>query len=294
MKKFLSLLVLSLVVCPAFAATPASRARPSMSTQMVGPAPRVTASTNQISAMANMNAAATGAAVVDMSSIRVPVPDNFGDANNNDDDDKNQDDDKLAEIERQKQACLNNNIGIGNTFVWASRYSNTNNYASMVEDVSNPENNVCFVLVEVKSADPDINVSDVPTKYFQMGQNITCGSWADEGTLRQRILDSKKRARTWATVGGAVGGAGLGVGIMELFGNRLIGGNVHGQRQYEEGSTQQLLVQLRALRNENPVEFDEFIDALKVVREECNNWTGDNKPDICNEYNYEYLIKADN
>ena len=47
-------------------------------------------------------------------------------------------------------------------------------------------------------------------------------------------LDARKSGRTWATVGGAVGGAGLGVGIMELFGNRLIGGKVMGQKSLDE------------------------------------------------------------
>ena len=29
--------------------------------------------------------------------------------------------------EREKNICLSNNIGVGNTFVWASKYSNTQN-----------------------------------------------------------------------------------------------------------------------------------------------------------------------
>ena len=65
----------------------------------------------------------------------------------------------------------------------------------MVEDVNNPENNVCFVLVGVTSSDARIDVSDVPTRYYQMGQTITCGSWADADVLRQRILDAKRPGR---------------------------------------------------------------------------------------------------
>lgn len=306
MKNFIAIATICLISVPALALTPAGQSRRSMASQMVMAAPRATnqdvanadvsadeaaratASTNQITAMANAN----GVTTAGMSSIRVPVPDNFGDNNSGGDDGDDNDDD--AQWEKQKQACLSNNIGMSNTFVWASRYSNTNNYATMVEDVSNPENNVCFVLVEVKSADSKINVSDVPTKYFQMGQNITCGSWADEETLRQRILDAKKTGRTWATVGGAVGGAGIGVGLMELFGNRLIGGAVMGQKQYDTGSDEQILAQLRALRNRHPAEFDEFIDALKIVEKECENWTGDNKPEECDAFNYEYLKNAAN
>ena len=299
MKIFTSFIAMCLMAMPAMALTPAGQSRRSMSVQMVTSAPRATASTNQISDMANATA---GAAVVDKSSVRVPVPDDFGDGNSGggddvtDDDNQNTDDDKLAEIERQKQACLNNNIGVGNTFVWASRYSNTTNYASMVEDVNNPENNVCFVLVNVTSADPRIDVSDVPEKYFQMGQNITCGSWADAGVLRQRILDAKRSGRTWATVGGAVGGAGVGVSMMELFGNRLIGGDVMGQRQYELSgdATQLLIVQLRALRNQDPERFNQYMDALETLQKECESWTGAGQPEVCSQYDFVRLQNARN
>lgn len=299
MKIFTSFIAMCLMAMPAMALTPAGQSRRSMSAQMVTSAPRATASTNQISDMANATA---GVAVVDKSSVRVPVPDDFGDGNSGggddvtDDDNQNTDDDKLAEIERQKQACLNNNIGVGNTFVWASRYSNTTNYASMVEDVNNPENNVCFVLVNITSADPRIDVSDVPEKYFQMGQNITCGSWADADVLRQRILDAKRSGRTWATVGGAVGGAGVGVGMMELFGNRLIGGDVMGQRQYELSgdATQLLIVQLRALRNQDPERFNQYMDALETLQKECESWTGAGQPEVCSQYDFVRLQNARN
>lgn len=310
MKKFVSWMAVCLISMPALAVTPAGQSRRSMASQMVMTAPRgdtsvvteqpetdaaarATASTNQITAMANANALATGAATVDMSSVRVPVGggnDNSSDGDDQDDNDN--DNNNNAEYEKQKQACLSNNIGMGNTFVWASRYSNTNNYSSMVEDLNNPENNVCFVLVEVKSADPKINVSDVPTKYFQMGQNITCGNWADEETLRGRILDAKKSGRTWATVGGAVGGAGVGVGLMELFGNRLIGGAVMGQKALE--GDEQLLAQLRALKNQHPAEFNEFMDALEDLKKECDAWQGDNKPSECNQFKYDRLSDANN
>lgn len=293
MKKFVSWFAICLLAMPAFATEPAGQARRSMSAQMVAPAARAVASTNQINMMANYSGATTN-----KSSVRVPpqmpgdetVSDSGDTSTDVPDDDT--DDDKLAEIERQKQACLGNNIGVGNTFVWASRYSNTSNYSSMVEDVEHPENNICFVLVEIKSNDPRINVSDVPSKYFQMGQNITCGSWGDEGVLRQRILDAKRSGRTWWTVGGAVVGAGAGVGAMELFGNRLIGGAVEGQKARSLSEDERLLMQLRALRNDSPSEFNDYMDALEVLKDECENWTGDNRPDECDDVNYEYLLNA--
>lgn len=170
--------------------------------------------------------------------------------------------------EKEKGACIANNIGIGNTFVWASRYSNINNYSTMVEDIENPENNTCFVKVELKSNDSKIGVSDVPSKYFEWGQNIACGSWADYDVLKKRILDAKKSARTWATVGGAVGGAAVGVGAMELFGNKLIGGSVQGQKSME--GTKLLRSQLAVLQKDNESDYKKFIRNLKVLKTECN------------------------
>ena len=64
--------------------------------------------------------------------------------------------------EAERNACMNNNIGIGNTFVWASRYSDTSNYMNMVEDIDNPQNNVCFVRVELKSNDSAISAAELP------------------------------------------------------------------------------------------------------------------------------------
>ena len=133
----------------------------------------------------------------------------------------------------ERDACVANNVGIGNTFVWASRRGNTSNYAYMVEDMDAPENNACFVKVELKSKDSRINVGE-SARYFEMGQNITCGDWADQEKLKKQILDAKKSARTWGTVAGVVGGAGVGVGAMELFGNKLIGGKAEGQKSLTE------------------------------------------------------------
>lgn len=187
--------------------------------------------------------------------------------------------------EKEREACMSNNIGMGNTFVWASRYSNLSNYSTMIEDTEEPENNVCFVKVDVKSNDTKIDVSDVPSKYFEMGRSITCGAWANEETLRQRILDAKKTARVWGTVGGVVGGAGIGVGAMELFGNKLIGGKVEGQKSLQ--GTQLLRSQLGVLAKENASEYDNYIKNLKILQIECtnNDWSTDGEiKAICDKY----------
>ena len=150
--------------------------------------------------------------------------------------------------EAERAACLNNNIGVGNTFVWASRYSNTRSYATMQEDTENPENNICYAKVDIKSTDSRINLSDIQSRYFQLGEVVNCGSWVDEEMLKERILEAKKSGRTWATVGGAVGGAAVGVGAMELFGNRLIGGAVEGQKNKNLSETEVLRSQLLVMK----------------------------------------------
>lgn len=284
MKYFVSVLLAMLVVDFAGAATPATgRGRASMSNQMMA-APRTVASKNQISAASTF---APDTAVQSKSSLKADdlnaniaiVPDEMVAG-------------KKDMREKEKKACLGNNIGIGNTFVWASRYSNTGNYATMVEDVEEPENNTCFVKVELKSTDNRISVADVPAKYYEMGQNITCGDWADYDKLKQRILDAKKKGRTWATIGGAAGGAAIGVGAMEAFGNRLIGGKVMGQKQFEEGSVQQVRAQLNALKKDNPTEYKRFEDELKKLKAECEKdiWTGKEKPDSCTTYEAYFTV----
>lgn len=295
MRKIFLIMAILGVTGPAMALTARSGTNADGRVAM-GPRAAGTASTNQISAMANAQQSVSGA-TVDKSSVRVDADDvvakNDGDTvpGGGDTDVDDGRDDLLAQIEHQKQACLNNNIGFGNTFVWASRYSNTLNYTSMVEDVNNPENNVCFVLVEVKSSDSRVDTSDVQAKYFPMGQDITCGSWTDEDMLRQRILDAKKSGRTWATVGGAVGGAGLGVGIMELFGNELIGGRVEGQASLS--GDRQLLAQLRALKVQDPTEFNRFMTALAELKSACESYpAGQEKPAACKEYNFASLEQA--
>ncbi|MBP3397300.1 MAG: hypothetical protein J6K82_00015 [Alphaproteobacteria bacterium] len=188
--------------------------------------------------------------------------------------------------EKEKKVCLANNIGVGNTFVWASRFSDTSSYVTMIEDVEEPENNVCFVKVEMKSTDPKIDVSDIPGKYFVMGENITCGAWTDEEALRKRILDAKKSARTWATVGGVVGGAAVGVGAMELFGNKAIGGAVEGQ--YSMNESELLRSQLLVLKKDNPTEYNRYVSALKDVEKLCEDASvkdyDDDTRNICTKY----------
>ena len=161
-----------LVATGADAAT--SRGRKSMAGQMMDES-RAVASKNQISAMAMGNASAQNVSVnpgaveaknTDVEAALAVTPEVMKPAPKDNRD-------------KEKRACLANNVGVGNTFVWASRYSNLNDYSMMVEDIEEPDNNTCFVRVELKSNDSKISVVDIPGKYYEMGRDISCGEWAD-------------------------------------------------------------------------------------------------------------------
>ena len=266
MKKFFPFVVMCLMVGSAVAA-PAARGRASMAGQMMS-SPRATMSTNQISAMAALNGKSTtgNANLAVTPEVMQPAVKDMR--------------------EKEKNACIGNNIGMGNTFVWASRYSNLNNYASMIEDIEEPANNTCFVKVGLKSDDARVRVDDIPTKYFEMGQTITCGSWANEEDMRQRILDAKKGARIGGTIAASVGGAAIGVGAMELFGNELIGGKVEGQAALEDAELWRS--QILALKKDSMSEYNEVIKQLKIVKVECDgtfkNSSDEQVKKICDKY----------
>ncbi len=260
MKRFVSFFVLSLVSFGAFAA---NNSRPAMSNKIMAAPERYTASVNQLNAIANVNGSVMPNNTVE--SLGTVEPE------------------KEPEIDRreaERNACINNNIGIGNTFVWASRYSDASNYATMVEDVKNPQNNVCFVRVELKSDDESrISVSDVKPKYFTWGEAIKCGSWVSEKEMEDRILAAKKGNRVGGIVLGAVGGAGVGVGAMELFGNKLIGGKVQGQKALEQQQLYRSL--LLTYKEKKDPQYDKIVAALKTMREACEK---NPSADYCEKY----------
>lgn len=257
MKKIVSVLVLSLV---AFGANAVENGRPAMSNKIMS-AQRYTASVNQLN---TVSLGVPNNTVTPTATVSVPT--------------------QPAEPEKdmreaERNACINNNIGIGNTFVWASRYSDTSNYVNMVEDTANPQNNVCFVRVELKSADESrISVSDIPAKYFMWGEAIECGSWANEKEMEKRILDARKGARIGGIVASTIGGAGLGVGAMELFGNKLIGGKVQGQKALSDSDLYRS--QLLVLKEKQPAQYDKYVKDLKTLKDECEK---DSSKD-CSEY----------
>ena len=259
--------VFALVACNAMAA---QNGRPAMSGKMIMSAPRYTASVNQLNTMssASNNGAVSNDVTAAVSVKPNPEP---------------QPKPVVDTREEERNACLNNNVGVGNTFVWASRYSDTSNYTSMTEDLKNPENNVCFVRVELKSDDPSrVSVSDVPARYFMWGQNVECGSWANAEEIEKRILDARKGARIGGVVASSIGGAGVGVGAMELFGNKLIGGKVQGQKSLQ--GVELYRSQLLVLKDNNPSEYRRIVDALSVLKQYGGDTLTSEEKDLISEF----------
>lgn len=253
MKYLVSALVLTVL---GFGANAAQTGRPAMAKNIMS-APRYTASVNQISGQMNIkgNVKTQIATAEPGQETSEPEPEV-----------QEPEEEKPAVDmrEAERNACINNNIGVGNTFVWASKYSDTSNYATMVEDAEHPENNVCFVRVELKSTNESrIKVSDIAPQYFMWGEPIKCGSWVSKKEMEKRILDARKGERIGGIIASTVGGAGLGVGAMELFGNKLIGGKVQGQK----GVDKKELYKAQLSKEGNK----EYVASLKVMVDACDD-----------------------
>ena len=142
---------------------------------------------------------------------------------------------------------------------------------------------MCFVRVELKSDDPSrVSVSDVPARYFMWGQNVECGSWANAEEIEKRILDARKGARIGGVVASSIGGAGVGVGAMELFGNKLIGGKVQGQKSLQ--GVELYRSQLLVLKDNNPSEYRRIVDALSVLKQYGGDTLTSEEKDLISEF----------
>jgi len=252
------------VVLITFSADAAHGGRPAMSPRIIS-APRYTASVKQIDGMDNGNTVKKTVLVSNKSSVE-----NVEDVTESKEDKVAEEKPVVDMREAERNACINNNIGIGNTFVWASRYSDTSNYANMIEDSEHPENNVCFVRVELKSSNESrIKVSDIEPRYFMWGEPIKCGSWVSKKEMEKRILDARKGARIGGIVASTVAGVGLGIGAMELFGNKLIGGKVQGQKSVSGKTLYKN--KLVSMKEKNSPGFSEYKQDLAVMAQACNS-----------------------
>jgi len=162
---------------------------------------------------------------------------------------------------RSKEECNANSRSMD--FVWAAKAgANGAEYYMLTENVNSPSNNACWARVEITSSDPRVILTGIRPRYFMVDQNINCGDWVNKSDLEKQILDQRRRGRNWATVGGAVGGAAVGVGAMELFGNSMIGGAVQGQAALNP----EQLLHLRMTPDER-IEYQKAIDELRAA---CN------------------------
>lgn len=279
MKKYLGVFIACAVVLPAFGAGRSMLGAGQNASRVVLPTTQFKSSLKR-GGLAGESAPVATTNTVDDSGASRSATDNDEDV-------------KPVPVNRDKErlACLSNNIGIGNTFVWASKNSNTSNYANMVEDVDHPENNVCFVLVSMRSEDSRVSVADIQPRYFEWGKNITCGSWVDEAKMESRILDAKKNTRTLGTIGGAVGGGAIGVGAMELFGNRLLSsagvGSVQGQKNENLTDVELTNSQAMHLKEKEPNVYRTFEDLVKKLHDKCK---GSNSDDKCKDEKYKKLV----
>lgn len=202
----------------------------------------------------------------------------------------------MEEIEAEKRACINSNVGIGNSFVWAAKDSDVSNYMSMMEDYENPANNTCFVLVEMRSDNPRVSVDDIYGKYFQWGQEVECGSWADYETMKSRILDASKKKRVGAAIATTLGGMGLGVGISEAA--MTIAANNRGdskvQGQLALSGEEFVIAKIKEMQKENTSRYGDFVKKLKDLKSYCTSKI-DNEAyqTVCNEYDYLFEKFAD-
>ena len=125
-------------------------------------------------------------------------------------------------IEGERAACL---MTAGN--VWASRmYSSSMGVplGAVMSESIDPEQNVCFSTVSVRSTEiPNMARFFQPVR-FQVGLPIECGSWLDEARLDEAILDARRSQRVAGTIAAGVGGAVVGIALTEAIGRNFIDG----------------------------------------------------------------------
>jgi hypothetical protein len=144
--------------------------------------------------------------------------------------------------------------------------------------------------VELSSTDSDVKLNKIPGTYFAMNDTITCGSWVDKGKVEEIILDASSTSRILGTIGGAVGGAAVGVSAMELFGNDLlastdtfqsVGGQLDTGNKNAMTDTQVICSNLMALESDNKTQFTTTIASIRENVKNCAAVAG--VPDECTD-----------
>lgn len=80
---------------------------------------------------------------------------------------------------------------------------------------------------------------------------------------------------------------------MELFGNKLIGGSVQGQKALKDNEL--LYSQLAVLKKDEPAKYQQIMAQLRSLKKECEStvWQGAEQPEECIQINYSYLLGLD-
>jgi len=190
-----------------------------------------------------------------------------------------------------RKICQDNNKASGGAFIWASVNSGTGlgvtNAGSLREDTTNRENNTCWIRVDISSTDAKIAKTAMTSAYFPANSTVTCGGWLDEEAIKKAVLDAHKGGRIAGTIGGVLGGAAIGVGAMELFGNKAIG-VVDKSESIEKMSTYQLIAEAKktdpAVAAKLEAEVERLNTACKQLREKLSACgTTATIPQACNE-----------
>ena len=167
----------------------------------------------------------------------------------------------------KRAECLNSP---GN--VWASKaYSSFDGVSSASGLVASdkPADNVCYVPVSIKSSEIKDISRFFPTRYFASGMSVECGSWIDGKDLDNAILDAKKGARVGGTVAASVIGAGVGFGLAELLGQKLIK-DFKGQASLNREVAEELKQLVISLKKSDPGQLTRYTSAVKDFVSKCN------------------------
>jgi hypothetical protein len=172
-----------------------------------------------------------------------------------------------VEIDAARNACLST---YGN--VWASKFNSTPGgvpaTTPMAED-PDPNNNVCFAVVSVKSDEIKNLGRFFPPRYFQTGVSLECGSWLDTAALDEAILDSKKGARTGWTIAASVVGAGAGFGLSDLLGQKVIKRGFNGQYDLDDKTKEFYIAMKKDTKHGNDKKLEEYARAYKALGDAC-------------------------
>jgi len=173
-----------------------------------------------------------------------------------------------VEITGARRNCLSNP---GN--VWGDRMFASNQgvpTTSPIPESDIPENNVCFAVVSMRSADIPNLAMIAPPRFFQTGTFIECGSWVPTDALNEAILDANRTSRVAATIVASIGGAAAGFFLTDLIANRLLGATSDRRDGAVDHTTMaEIQSQINALRAADGPAWASYSAAIRSLNEVC-------------------------